>query len=317
MLGGLNAIAQIGLVLFMFLVGLHLDLDQMRGQSHRAVAISHASIIVPFGLGAGLGALLHPTYGGSTDRLSFSLFFGIAMAITAFPVLARVLQEANIDRTRIGALTLTCAAVDDVTAWCALAVVVAIVESSSVAGAATTIGVSLLFVGGLVGLVRPALRRLPPVSLPFAVALALVSAWLTERIGIHAIFGAFFAGTVLPRSRAEDHSVLTERLELVTTSVLLPMFFVVVGLSTKFGLLDSAALWAVTAVVVIVAIVGKLGGSAVTARLMGETWRDSLTIGVLMNTRGLTEIVILTVALELGVIDETVFTIMVIRRAAR
>lgn len=314
-LGGLTSIAQVGLVLFMFVVGLELDVDQLRGQGHRAVAISHASIVLPFGLGTLLGLGVHGRLGGDSSLLGFSLFMGIAMSITAFPVLARVLQEAELDRTRIGALALTCAAIDDVTAWCGLAVVVAVVDSSDPGGAVGTLIWTLLFLAVMRLVVRPLLARCGSVPLPVAVAFALGSAWVSEMIGIHAIFGAFLAGATMPRNPV-DRRALVERLEVVTTSVLLPIFFIVVGLSTRIGSLDTPYLWMATVAVIAVAVAGKLGGSTLAARLVGENWRDALTIGVLMNTRGLTEIVILTVGLELGVIDDTMFTIMVIMALA-
>lgn len=307
----LQALALVGLVLFMFLVGVDLDGAHLRGQGHRAVVISHASIIVPLLLGAGLALWLHPRLGDGAPVGAFALFLGIAMAITAFPVLVRILQETGMHRTRIGAMAITCAAIDDVTAWCLLAVVVALVGSDGPAAAIITIGASALFFAGMWWGLRPILERRQDVTLPVAVAIAFVCAWITEAIGIHAIFGAFLAGAVMPRSIV-TRTALTAQLESATTAVLLPVFFAVVGLSTQLGLLDNAYLWGVTAVVVLVAVVGKLGGASLAARWMGESWRDAATIGVLMNTRGLTELVILTVGLELGVISGTVFTIMVL-----
>jgi Kef-type K+ transport system membrane component KefB len=226
-------------------------------------------------------------------------------------VLARVLQEHDLAETRIGTLALTCAAVDDVTAWCALAVVVAVVNASGAASALRTLALTALFVAVMLAAVRPLLARVRTIPLPVAVAFGLSAAWLTETIGIHAIFGAFLAGVVMP-SRQEARGDLAGGLELVTTTVLLPMYFVSVGLSTRVTLLDTPEVWAVTLAVVAVAVAGKLGGSAVAARLMGETRHDALVLGVLMNTRGLTEIVILTVGLDLGVIDQRMFTIMVL-----
>lgn len=308
-LGSIGALAQIGLVLFMFLVGLEVDPGHLRGQARRAVAISHASIVVPFVLGAGLALWLYDDH-GSGSRAAFVLFVGIAMSVTAFPVLARVLQEAGLASSRIGSLTLTCAAVDDVTAWCGLAAVVAVTGSSGGSDVLLTVGLTLAVVVAMLGVVRPLLARWGAVPLWVAVALALGSAWVTDAIGVHAIFGAFLAGAVMPAE--VGRSSLVERLEGVTEVVLLPMFFVVVGLSTRFGLLDSPRSWSVAALVVAVAVLGKLGGSSVAARLMGESWRDALTIGVLMNTRGLTEIVILTVGRDLGVLDEEMFTVMVV-----
>jgi K+:H+ antiporter len=310
-IGALRTLAQLGLVLFMFLVGLDLDLDRLRGNGHKAVVISHASILVPIGLGALLALWLYPRLGEGVDQLGFTLFMGAAMAITAFPVLARVLQETGLTHTRIGTLTITCAAVDDVTAWCLLAIVVAVVESSGLGEAAITIGLSVLFLLGMLRIVRPLLRRLPTVPLWLAACLALGAAWTTEQIGIHAIFGAFMAGAVMPRS-VETTRGLRERLEPATVTILLPVFFVVVGLSTRIDLLDTLYLWGVTALVVVTAIAGKWGGSMIAARVMGERWSDAAAIGILMNTRGLTELVILSVGLELGVITGTVFTIMVL-----
>lgn len=309
--GGLKVLSQLGLVLFMFLIGLELDLDKLRGHGHRAVVISHASIIAPMLLGIGLGAWLYPRLGEGVDRLGFTLFLGAAMAITAFPVLARVLQETGLNRTRIGVLTITCAAVDDVTAWCLLAVVVAIVNSAGAADAVRIVALSLVFLAAMLTVVKPALRRVPTFPLWAAVALALVGAWVTEQIGIHAIFGAFMAGAVMPRREDVRHEIF-DRLETPTLTFLLPVFFVVVGLATRVDLLDTAYLWGITALVILIAIAGKWGGSMLAARAVGEKWRDAATIGILMNTRGLTELVILSVGLELGVISPTLFTIMVL-----
>lgn len=309
--GALQILSQFGLVLFMFLIGLDLDLTSLRGNGHKAVVISHASIIVPMALGALLGLWLHPRLAGDVDRLGFTLFLGAAMAITAFPVLARVLQETGLNRTRIGTLTVTCAAVDDVTAWCVLAVVVAVVTSTGAGDVVQIVGLSLVFVAVMMKVIRQALNRLPDVAVWLALALALGSAWITEEIGIHAIFGAFMAGVVMPRRR-DVFTVIHERLETITLALLLPVFFVVVGLATRIDMLDSAYLWALTALVILTAVAGKWGGSTLAARLTGESWKDANTIGLLMNTRGLTELVILTVGLELGVINTTVFTVMVL-----
>lgn len=308
---GLRAIAQIGLVLFMFLVGIGLDPAHLRGQGHRSVVISHASIIAPCVSGALLAVWLHPRLAEGDDVVGFALFIGVAMSITAFPVLVRILQESGLDRTRIGALTLTCAAVDDVTAWCLLAVVVALVGAGSALDVAVTIGASVLFVVVLMRFVRPALERRGEVSLAVAAAFAFGCAAVTEAIGIHAIFGAFLAGAAMSPSVVR-RAAYTAQLESVTTAILLPVFFVVVGLSTQLGLLDDAYLWGVTLLVLAVAVLGKLGGASLAARAVGESWRDAAIVGVLMNTRGLTELVILTVGLELGVINDTLFTIMVI-----
>jgi Kef-type K+ transport system membrane component KefB len=311
----LRVLAQLGLVIFMFLIGLELDLKALRGHGHKAVVISHASIVLPIVLGSVLGLWLYPRVGDGVDRLGFVLFLGAAMAITAFPVLARVLQETGLYRTRLGVLAITCAAVDDVTAWCVLAGVVAAVQSTGPADTMRVIALSLLFVLAATKVVGPFLRRLPTVPVWLALTLALGGAWATEEIGIHAIFGAFMAGAVMPRSTQIELDV-REKLETATLTLLLPIFFVVVGLSTRLDLLDSAYLWGLAGLVLTVAVAGKLGGSLLAARVTGESWRDATAIGLLMNTRGLTELVILTVGLELGVINETVFTIMVLMALA-
>jgi Kef-type K+ transport system membrane component KefB len=307
----LKVLAQLGLVMFMFLIGLELDLGHLRGQGHKAVVISHASIIAPLVLGGLLGLWLHPRFGGDVEELGFVLFIGAAMAITAFPVLARVLQETNLQHTRIGVLVITCAAVDDVTAWCLLAGVVAVIEASGFAEALTTLALALGFVALMVAFVRPLLRQFRTVPLWAALALALAAAWATEVIGIHAIFGAFLAGGVIPRDGDAVEEV-AEKLRTATLTVLLPVFFVVVGLSTRLDMIDDAYMWAVTGLVVLTAIAGKWGGAMLGARAAGERWRDASVIGILMNTRGLTELVILSVGLELGVIDERIFTVMVV-----
>jgi K+:H+ antiporter len=309
--GALKVLAQIGLVLFMFLIGLEIDLGKLRGQGHKAVVISQASILTPILLGALLALWLYPRFGDDVDRVGFTLFLGAAMAITAFPVLARVLQETGLDRTRIGVLTLTCAAVDDVTAWCLLAVVVAVVRSTGPAEAIRTIALSIVFLVAMLRVVRPLLARAPVIPLWLAIALALLGAWTTEQIGIHAIFGAFMAGAVMPR-RPELHDLVHDRLRHATLTLLLPVFFVVVGLSTRIDRLGSLYLWGVTLLIIAVAVAGKLGGSMIAARLLGERWRDAASVGILMNTRGLTELVILSVGLELGVINSTIFTMMVL-----
>jgi Kef-type K+ transport system membrane component KefB len=311
----LKALAEIGLVLFMFLVGVELDREHLRGQGRRAVVVSHASIVAPFAMGFALGWWMHPTVGGHTSQLAFALFVGAAMAVTAFPVLARILQETGLDRTRVGAMTLACAAVDDVTAWCILAVVLAVAQDTGAGPVAVTVLAAVAFVAAMWWVVRPALARRADVPIALAVGIALASAWVTDLIGIHAIFGAFLAGVVMPRG-AGDRLVLVDRLEVAIGTILLPVFFMMVGLSTRLGLVDTPQLWALTAAVIVVAVVGKLGGAGLAARAVGESWRDAWTIGVLMNTRGLTEIVILSVGLQQGIISETMFTIMVLMALA-
>ncbi|HEY3140690.1 MAG TPA: cation:proton antiporter [Acidimicrobiales bacterium] len=313
----LRILAQLGLVIFMFLIGLELDLGKLHGHGRTALVVSNASIAVPLVLGALLALWLYARLGQNTDPLGFVLFVGAAMAITAFPVLARVLQETGLYHTRIGVLTIACAAVDVVAAWCILAVAAAIVRSGGAADALQTIALSLVFVVAMLRIVRPLLALFPAIPIWGALVLALGCAWITEQIGIHVIFGAFLAGTVMPRrddalAGIHDRSEIHEKLETATLTLLLPVFFVVVGLETRVDLLDQAYLWAVAALVLAVAVAGKWGGAMLAARAVGESWRDAATMGVLLNTRGLTELIVLSVGLELGVLSPTLFTILVL-----
>ncbi|MGI8823409.1 MAG: cation:proton antiporter [Acidimicrobiia bacterium] len=315
----LGTFAQFGLIFFMFLIGLELDHDLIRGSGHTAVLISHSSIVLPFTLGLAVALLLYPLV-GSGNFTGFALFMGASMAITAFPVLARILTDTGLHRTRIGALAITCAAVDDVTAWCILAVVVAIVNSTGAFDAVITVTLALLFVTGMLILIRPLVARvlsvhehrgrLGPAVMSMLIVGLLLSALATEAIGIHAIFGAFIFGAILPRSRTIATQI-SERLEDMTVLFLLPVFFATVGLSTQVGLVSGGEMWLMAALVVAVAIAGKMGGSLI-GMAAGESLRSSTVIGVLMNTRGITEIVILTIGRSLGVISPALFTIMVL-----
>jgi Kef-type K+ transport system membrane component KefB/nucleotide-binding universal stress UspA family protein len=316
----LRILAQFGLIFFMFLIGLELDRSQIRGSGHTAILISHYSIVIPLVLGMAAALLVFPMV-GSGDFTGFALFMGAAMSITAFPVLARILTDTGLHRTRIGALAITCAAVDDITAWCVLAVVVAIVKSTGPMEAMTTVALAVAFVLIMLFVVRPVAHRIMtthrghgpmnPTVLSFLIAGLFLAAWATEMIGIHAIFGAFMFGAVLPRERGVATGII-ERLEDVTVLVLLPIFFAVVGLSTRIGLVTGRDLWLLTGLIIVIAVVGKVGGSVVAGVAAGESLRTSTVIGVLMNARGITEIVILTIGMELGVISPALFTIMVL-----
>jgi Kef-type K+ transport system membrane component KefB len=317
---GLSLVSQLALVLFMFLVGLEFDPRLLRGRVRSSLFVSQSSIVVPFVSGAALAVALYPRFGPpGVPVLTFALFLGAAMSVTAFPVLARILAERGLVRTEVGAVSLACAAVDDVTAWCLLAFVVAVAESTGVAGAALTAALTLGYVAVLAFGVRPLLGPLGPKAgadlspeLLAGLFVALfASAFVTEWIGVHALFGAFLFGAVLPREGGLGHA-LAARLEDVVTVVLLPLFFAFSGLRTKIGLLDDAESWLACAAVVAVAVGGKLGGGTFAARLTGASWREATTIGVLMNTRGLMELVVLNVGLDLGVISDRVFAMMVV-----
>jgi Kef-type K+ transport system membrane component KefB len=309
----LGMLAQVGVILFMFLVGLDLDAGPLRQRTHAVVAISHASIAAPFVLGSALALALYPRFATSDVPFgTFALFLGVAMSITAFPVLARILRDHGIDRTPIGVLAISCAAVDDVTAWCLLAVVIGVARGQE-AGGLAAIGLSLVW-----SVVRPILRRVVERHDSGArgtIALVLVgmvaSALATEAIGIHALFGAFLLGALVPHDSrlARD---LAARIEDVVLVLLLPAFFAVTGLRTQLGLLRTGEHWLWFLAVLAVACAGKLGGAAVPARLTGLSWRDAASVGVLMNTRGLMELIVLNIGLELRLISGTLFALLVL-----
>jgi Kef-type K+ transport system membrane component KefB len=316
----LKALSQVGLVLFMFLVGLELDLRLLRGRGHAMVAISHVSILTPFGLGMVMAAWLYPRLSGpGVGFLSFASFMGVAMSITAFPVLARILSEQRMLQSRVGSIALPCAAVDDVTAWCLLALVVSLARAAGLRQAAWTVLLSLLFIATMLGVVRPLVARLELgrhttngglTQCMGALVLLLASSLSTELIGIHALFGAFLCGVIIPRERGAA-AALARRLEREAL-VLLPVFFAYSGLRTQVGLLAGVKDWALCGLITLVACVGKFGGCSVVARLTGVRWREACALGVLMNTRGLMELIVLNVGLDMKVISPALFTMMVI-----
>jgi Kef-type K+ transport system membrane component KefB len=322
-LGSLNSLSQIGLLLFMFLVGLELDLKQLREMGRAAVVTSQVSIIAPFILGFLLSIYLFPRVSDlSVNFTGFALFMSIAMSITAFPVLARILTARNLLRTRVGALAITCAAVDDVTAWLILAGIIVIVRSSSLALPLWMPLAGLgAFVLAMLMIVKPALRRLTALyerrgslthdSLALILAVMLVSGWITESLGVHALFGAFLAGVVMPRHHGLSQE-LWHRLEALTVTLLLPLYFAFTGLRSSFLLIVGETMWFNCAVIIALAIIGKLGGALVAARISGMSWRESAAVGVLMNTRGLVELIILNIGLDLGVLSPALFSIMVL-----
>jgi Kef-type K+ transport system membrane component KefB len=321
-LPNLQFISQIGLILFMFIVGMELDLATLKKKAHEAVIISHASIIFPFALGMGLAYAIYQTYAPTNiNFLSFSLFIGISMSITAFPVLARIVQERQLSKTRIGTIVITCAAADDITAWCILAAVIAIVKAGSVVSSVYIILMALTYVFLMLKLVQPFLKRLgdiyshhdtlsKPVVAIFFVTL-LISSYLTEIIGIHALFGAFLAGAIMPQN-LHFRNVFIEKVEDVSLVLLLPLFFVFTGLRTQIGLLNDISLWQTCALIIGVAVTGKFLGSAIAAKVVGQSWKDSLMIGALMNTRGLMELIVLNIGFDLGILPPSIFAMMVI-----
>lgn len=321
-LGNLQFLSQIGLILFMFVIGMELDLKVLKNKANDAVVISHASIVIPFALGIGLAYFVYHRFAPEGVKfLAFSLFMGIAMSITAFPVLARIVQERGIHKTRLGAIVITCAAADDITAWCLLAVVIAIVKAGTFVSSLYIIGLAVLYVLAMIFIVKPFLKKVgdlyassdnlgKPVVAIFFLTLIL-SSYATEIIGIHALFGAFMAGAIMPDIN-KFRNIFIEKVEDVSVILLLPLFFVFTGLRTQIGLINDPYLWQVTGFIILVAVVGKFLGSALAAKFVGQSWRDSLTIGALMNTRGLMELIVLNIGLDLKVLTPEVFTMMVI-----
>jgi Kef-type K+ transport system membrane component KefB len=321
-LGNLQFLSQIGLILFMFVVGMELDLKVLKNKANDAVVISHASIVIPFALGICLSYFIYYKFAPQgIEFLSFSLFMGIAMSITAFPVLARIVQERGIHKTKLGSIVITCAAADDITAWCILAAVIAIVKAGSFESSLFVIGLAVFYVLLMLFLVKPFFKKVGELyskneNLSKAVVAIffltlIISSYLTEIIGIHALFGAFMTGVIMPDSAKFRH-IFVEKVEDVALILLLPLFFVFTGLRTQIGLLNDPYLWKITGFIILVAVVGKFLGSALAARFVGQNWKDSLTIGALMNTRGLMELVVLNIGYDLGVLTAEVFTMMVI-----
>ena len=306
----------------MFVIGMELDLKALRNKAHDAVVISHASIIIPFALGMGLAFYIYKSFAPSgIEFTSFGLFLGISMSITAFPVLARIVQERNIHKTKLGTIVITCAAADDITAWCILAAVIAIVKAGSFTSSLYVIGLALVYILLMLKVVRPFLKRVAdinrtkeslnkPIVAIFFLTL-LLSAYASELIGIHALFGAFMAGAIMPEN-TKFRTLFIEKVEDVSIILLLPLFFVFTGLRTQIGLIDDVHLWKITGLIIFVAVAGKFFGSALAAKFVGHNWKDSLSIGALMNTRGLMELVVLNIGYDLGVLSTEIFTMMVI-----
>ena len=326
-LGLLGDIAQVGLILFMFLVGLELDPRLLRGRGQAAALVSSATIAIPMLCGALLALFLYPRLSdASVDFTGFALFVSVALSVTAFPVLARILAERNLLKTNLGAVTLACAAAADVGAWAVLAVILAVVRTDPGAHPLwLTLAGTAAFVAGAFGVLRPLLGRLERLHasrghltqdvLAGVLLILLAASATTEWLGVHALFGAFVIGTAIPRER-EFVRDLTERLEDVTVVLFLPLFFAAAGLRTSIGLVSGTEMWGYAALISAVAVVAKWGGSALAARAGGLSWREASALGVLMNTRGLMELVILTIGLDLGLISPALFAMLVLMAIA-
>jgi Kef-type K+ transport system membrane component KefB len=322
----LGVFSQVGVVLFMFIVGMELDLQHLRERASSAIMVSHASIVVPFLLGAALALVLYPSLAPpNTSFTAFALFMGIAMSITAFPVLARILKDRGLAQSALGNMALACASIDDVTAWCILAFVIAIVKARGFGHSVLILVLTLLFVVVMLLILKPRIeafiiRRIKDetysrLMMAGILAFALTCAWFTETIGIHALFGGFLAGVVIPSSPGVQ-AFLKERIEGFSSTALLPLFFVFTGLRTQVTLLNDWNSWLMCLAIVVVAVVGKLLGSMLMARWTKMSWRDSFSIGVLMNTRGLIELVVLNIGYDLGILSARIFVMMVIMALA-
>jgi len=320
-LAPLKMLAQIGVTLFLFVVGIELDVKHLREKAHAAVLVSHASIVAPFFLGSAFALVVYRSLApAGLHFTTFALFIGVSMSITAFPVLARILEDRRLTKTHLGSTAIACAAVDDVTAWCLLAVVVALAKASGLGGAALTIALTLAFVVFMLRFVRPrvaqAVARRPQIRTGTGLLAAIfsfvfASALATEVIGIHALFGAFLAGVCMPPD-AELRRFLRERVETFSSVFLLPLFFAFTGLRTEVGRLADWRSWALCAGVIAVAITGKLGGSLIAARWTGMGWADSFALGALMNTRGLVELIVLNLGYDLGILPPRIFAMLVL-----
>lgn len=322
-LGFLNALSQVGVVIFMFLVGLGINPKELKHQSHAAVLVSHVSITAPFVLASLLALYLYPRLSDqSVTFTNFALFMGAAMSVTAFPVLARILVEREMMHTRLGTIAIACAAVDDVTGWCILAYIVVLIRAAHQATSIwITIGGILAFAAVMIYGVRFLLRgyertfrkngEISENGMAFLILLAMISALCTERLGIHLLFGSFLMGAIMPKEAKFVRYVL-DRFETVTITLLLPLFFAFTGLRTNIGLMKGPNMWFYCALIILVATGGKLGGSTIAGWLSGMPTREAAGLGTLMNTRGLMELVILNIGLDIKVISPALFSMMVL-----
>lgn len=318
----LTILSLLGLLMFMFAVGLEVDLRGVLKQKSKVILVSNVSIILPLLLGAGLAGQFYPQFAGEgTPFVPFALFMGTAMSVTAFPVLARIVKELNLLKSELGTTAISCAAIDDISAWLLLAVLTAIVHSSQdwryFARSLLLLAVFILFMLGPVRHIAAyleSMRRVDDVGMTAISTLILFmlgASWTTECLNVHPLFGAFMAGLVIPKNPRFVPQVV-ERIESVSLAVLLPLFFALTGLRTRIDLLTDKPAWGLVLIIIAIAVIAKLAGTAFTARAMGMEWKYSFGLGVLMNTRGLVELVILNAGLDLGVLSPTLFTMLVL-----
>lgn len=320
----LNLISQIGLIFFMFVIGMELDWQNLKNQTKASIVISHSSIMFPFFLGVTLAIFLYDDFAPkNTSFIPFALFVGIAMSITAFPVLARIVKEKNLSNTKYGAMALTCAAADDATAWYILAIIIAVSSSASLLASMLSLGLIIAYLIVMIYVVKPFLaymgniykdeKTLDMNGVSIILTILLISSLVTETIGIHALFGAFMAGAMMPSFKESRlRELLSPKLEYVSILVLLPLFFALTGLRTQIGLMETSYQWLICALIICVAVVGKFLGASASAKFVGFSWKESFNIGALMNTRGLMELIVLNIGFELGIISAELFTMFVI-----
>jgi Kef-type K+ transport system membrane component KefB len=319
----LNVLAQLGVILYLFVVGLELDTTRLGQQGLEAVAISTAGMVAPFLIGSSLALGLYPRLAPADVPFTvFALFLGVAFAITAFPVLARILTDLGLSGTRLGNQALACAALGDVAGWCLLALAVGVAQARIDGAVRTWLG-TVLFLVVMIFAVRPLLlrglrRQEGKLTQGVAAVLlmgVLASAWATEIVGIHALFGAFLFGVLIPHDSPVARQ-MEYRLRDAVTVMLLPAYFAFTGLRTRIGLVAGAEQWLLFGLILVVATLGKFGGTFLAARLTGAGWCDAVALGVLMNTRGLMELVVLNIGLDLGVISPALFAMMVLMAVA-
>ncbi len=312
----LNTLSQIGLILFLFLVGLRLDSEHLAREGRLAAVTSAVSIGVPFVLGAGLGLLLYSRFANGAPRAGFALFLGTAMSVTAFPVLARILRERHLEGTRVGTVAIACAAIDDVAAWLILAGILAFIHASTGHTPFWQVfGLLVLYCLIVWFGLRKVTRNWNADGLTRVLLVVLGSSLATEWIGVHAFFGAFVAGIAMPKTALFTDSI-ARRIEPLTTGLLLPLFFTVTGFRARLDLLEGWRMWGVCAAIICVAVLGKWGGAALAARWMGMAWRDASALGILLNTRGLVELIVLKTGLDAGMISPELFSMMVLMAIA-
>lgn len=321
-LTGLQYLSHLGLILFMFIIGMELDVSVIKKNAREAIIISHSAIAFSFFLGTTLAYFTFQKFSvKGADFLHYALFMGISMSITAFPVLARVVQERGLGKKNTGVLAITCAAVDDLTAWCLLAVVIAVVKAGDAVSALFTVGLALAYVGAMILVIQPFFAKIGEIYISkenlnktvvaFVFVVLMISSYIAEIIGIHALFGAFLAGTVMPQN-IKFKEILTQKIEDLGLVLLLPLFFVITGLRTQIGLLNTPELWLMCLVVMGVAIAGKFFGASLSARMVGYGWQNSFALGALMNTRGLMELIVLNIGYELGILSGEMFAMLVL-----